>query len=80
MAWEKILPLCYAINIVHYARYGTYYIKHLRQLEKSHSVSLDEIKSFMSIRRNEISFGQAIDFAGEQTCMRNTKKNGYPFQ
>ena len=80
MAWEKNLPLCYATNIVHYARYGTYYIKHLRQLEKSHSVSLDEIKSFISIRRNEISFGQAIDFAGEQTYMRNTKKNGYPFQ
>ena len=73
MVWEKFLPLCYATNKVHYARYGTYYIQHLRQLEKSHPVPLHEIRSFMSIRRNETGIEQAIDFAGEQTYMRNTK-------
>ena len=60
-------------NKVHYARYGTYYIQHLRQLEKSHPVPLHEIRSFMSTRRNETGIEQAIDFAGEQTYMRNTK-------
>ena len=64
---KKFLTLCYARNKVNYPRYGTYYIQHLRQLEKSHPVSLDDIRSFMSIRRNEIGIGQAIDFAGEQT-------------
>ena len=33
----------------------------------------------MSIRRNEIGFGQAIDFAGEQTYMRIPKKTGILF-
>ena len=66
MTLGKFLLLCYATNKVHYARYGTYYTQNLRQLEKSHPVSLDEIKSFMSIRRNEIGIGQAIDLAGEQ--------------
>ena len=76
---KNFLTLCYARNKVNYARYGTYYIQHLRQLEKSHPVSLDDIRSFMSIRRNEIGIGQAIDFAGEQTYMRNTKTTGILF-
>ena len=69
MAWEKVLPLCYATKKVHYTCYGTYYIQHLQQLEKSHPASLDEMRSFVSIRTNEISIGQAIGFAGEHTYM-----------
>ena len=66
LVWEIFLPLCYATDKVHYARYGTYYIQHLRQLKKSHLGSLDKIRSFMSIRRNEIGIRQETNLAGEQ--------------
>ena len=83
MAWEKTLPLCYASNKLHYARYSTHCIQHLQQLKKCHRGSLDESRSSMSIRRREIGIEQAIyiDLAGEQTDMRNSKTTGiHPFQ
>ena len=66
MVWEIFLPLCYATDKVHYARYGTYYIHHLRQSQKSLLGSLDDIRSFMSIRRNEIDIREETNLAEEQ--------------
>lgn len=83
MAWEKTLPLCYASNKLHYARYSTHCIQHLQQLKKCHRGSLDESRSSMSIRRREFGIEQAIyiDLAGELTDMRNSKTTGiHPFQ
>lgn len=83
MAWEKTLPLCYASNKLHYARYSTHCIQHLQQLKKCHRGSLDESRSSMSIRRREFGIEQTIyiDLAGELTDMRNSKTTGiHPFQ
>ena len=83
MAWEKTLPLCYASNKLHYARYSTHCIQHLQQLKKCHRGSLDESRSSMSIRRREFGIEQTIyiDLAAELTDMRNSKTTGiHPFQ
>ena len=77
MMWKKFLPLCFATNRVHYARYGTYYLKSLEYLESTHPGAREEIENVgLSIRRNTIGIGQAVDLAGEQTYMRNAKTAG----
>ena len=38
LMWKKSLPLCFATNRVHYARYGTYYLKSLECLKSTHLV------------------------------------------
>ena len=75
--WNDSLPHCFATNRVHYARYGTYYVNQLNNLQTTHPGAKEEIeKSGLSIRRNNIGIGQAIDLAGEQTYMRNAKTAG----
>ena len=32
-AWENILPYYFALNKVNYARYGTYYVETLKQID-----------------------------------------------
>ena len=61
---------------IHYARYATFYIQQLKSLEESHPGAIQEIKESVSVRRNWIGIGQAIDLAGEQTYMKNAKTIG----
>ena len=63
----KIFYRCVVQQTKPITSYGTYYIQHLPQLEKFHPSSLDEIRSFISIRWDEIGIEQAIDLAVEQT-------------
>ena len=77
LMWKKSLPLCFATNRVHYARYGTYYLKSLECLKSTHPGAKEEIENVgLSIRRNTLGIGQAVDLAGEQTYMRNAKTAG----
>ena len=72
--WEESLPLCFAMNRLHYARYGTYYLNQLKNLHITHPGAKEEIEKIgISVRRNDIGIGEAIDLAGEQTYMRSTK-------
>ena len=76
-AWKELLPLFFYFDRTHYARYGTYYINSLENMELTHPGAKDElIKSGISVRRNKFGIGQAVDLAGEQTYMRNAKTSG----
>lgn len=77
LVWKESLPLCFATNRVHYARYGTYYLKSIECLESTHPGAKEEIEKVgLSVRRNTLGIGQAVDLAGEQTYMRNAKTAG----
>ena len=66
-SWDQSLPLCFATNKVHYARYGNYYLHQLQNLESTHPGATAEIEPLTSVRRNTIGIGQAMDLTGEQT-------------
>ena len=72
--WQEMLPFCFVFNKVHYARYGTFYVNQLKQLEVTHPGAKGEIEEFgLSVRRNEFTIGQAVGLAGEQTFMKSAK-------
>ena len=75
-SWDYFLPLCFTTNKIHYARYGTFYIQQLKNLDSTHPEAVQEIEHFISVRRNTFGIGQAIDLAGEQTYMKNAKTAG----
>ena len=64
-AWEYILSLCFTINKIYYARYGTFYIQQLKNLDSTHPGAFEEICEMVSVRRNKTGIGQAIDLARE---------------
>lgn len=75
--WKELLPLFFATNRIHYARYGTYYIQSLEHIESTHPGAREEIEDVgLSIRRNKLGIGQSIDLAGEQSYMRSAKTSG----
>ena len=68
LIWKESLPLCFATNRVHYARYGTYHVNCLEYLDTTHPGARQEIEDFgLSVRRNQLGVGQSIDMAGEQS-------------
>ena len=76
-SWNASLPLCFATNRVHYARYGTYYLQSLEHIDSTHPGAKEEIKTVgLSVRRNKLGIGQSIDLAGEQSYMRSAKTAG----
>jgi hypothetical protein len=77
LTWRESLPLCFATNRVHYSRYGTFYVQSLEYLESTHPGAKTEIeKNGLSVRRNTLGIGQAVDMAGEQSYMKNAKTAG----
>ena len=75
--WDSWMALCFATNRVHYARYGSYYVNFLKYIDESHPGAKDEIEERgISVRRNDLGIGQAIDLAGEQTYMKSAKTAG----
>ena len=76
-SWKSILPLFFFFDRTHYSRYGSYYIKSLELLDKTHPGAREEIMNIgISVRRNDKGIGQAIDLAGEQSYMRSAKTAG----
>ena len=68
LIWKESLPMCFATNKIHYARYGTFYVKFLKYLEDTHPGAKEEIEEKgLSVRRNTLGVGQAVDMAGEQS-------------
>ena len=77
LMWRKSLPLCFATNRVHYSRYGTFYVQSLENLESTHPGAKSDIEeNGLSVRRNTLGIGQAIDMAGEQSYMKSAKTVG----
>ena len=75
--WKESLPLCFVTNRLHYTCYGTYYVKSLESLEFSRPGAKEELsRQGLSVRRNKLGIGQAVDLAGEQTYMKNAKTAG----
>lgn len=80
LIWKESLPLCFATNRVHYARYGTYYVSGLECIDSTHPGARQEIEDLgLSVRRNQLGIGQSIDMAGEQSYTRNAKTAGTYF-
>ena len=77
LCWKKLVALCFPTNKRNYARYGTYYVKTLENLETTHPEAIEELSvKGISIRRNDFGIGQSIDGAGEQTFQRASKTSG----
>ena len=75
--WRIIYTLCFATNKRNYARYGSFYVKVLENLETTHPGAIEELsRKGLSVRRNTSGIGQSIDGAGEQTFMRSAKTSG----
>ena len=67
LIWKQSLPLCFATNRAHYSRY----------LDSTHPGGRAEMESVgLSVRRNNLGIGQAIDLAGELSRMKNVKTAG----
>ena len=77
LIWKQSLPLCFVTKRVHYSRYGSYYVNSLEYLDSTHPGARAEMESVgLSVRRNNLGIGQAIDLAGEQSYMKNAKTAG----
>ena len=67
----------FATNKIHFARYGTFYVKFLEYLEDTHPGAKEEIEEKgLSVRRNTLGIGQAVDMAGKQSHMKSAKTAG----
>ena len=77
LIWKESLPMWFATNKIHYARYGTFYVKFLEYLEDTHPGAKEEIEEKgLSKRCNTLGIGQAVDMAGEQSYMKSAKTAG----
>ena len=77
LIWKESLPMWFVTNKIHYARYGTFYVKFLGYLEDAHLGAKEEIEEKgLSVRRNTLAIGQAVDMAGEQSYMKSAKTAG----
>ena len=58
LIWKESLPMWFATNKIHYARYGTFYVKFLEHLEYTHPGAKEEIEEKgLSVRRNTLGIG-----------------------
>ena len=73
LIWKESLPMWFATNKIHYARYGTFYVKFLEYLEDTHPGAKEEIEEK---GHNTLGIGQAVDMAGEQSYMKSEKTAG----
>ena len=77
LIWKESLPMWFATNKIHYAFYGTFYVKFLEYLEDTQPGAREEIEEKgLSVRRNTLGIGQAVDMAGVQSCMKSAKTVG----
>ena len=69
--------MCFTTNKQNYAKYGTYYITQLENIEVTHPDAKEELQETgLSVAQNQFNIHQSIDGAGEQTFMRSSKTTG----
>ena len=77
LIWKESLPMWFATNKIHYACFGTFYVKFLEYLEDTHPGAKEKIEEKgLSLKRNTLGIGQAVDMAGEQRYMKSAKAAG----
>ena len=65
------------MNKINYARFGTYYVMQLQNLDLTHPGAREELeRNGMSVCRNNLNIRQSIDGAGESTFMKDAKIAG----
>ena len=75
--WAELLKLSFVMNKQNYARFGTFYMTQLANLDKTHPGAREEIESKgVSVCRNNFGIRQSVDGAGEQTFQKNSKTSG----
>ena len=76
--WKFFLPLYFALQKMNYARYGSYYVKVMENIEKMYPGLKDLLmQNGMSVQAQEsFPIRVAIDQRGEQTINRDAKTSG----
>ena len=75
--WQFWLPFIFMMNKVHYSRYGAYYCFLMEHLDANYPGAREEMEMYgLSVKRNNLGIGQAVDLAGEQTLMKHAKTAG----
>ena len=77
-AWEYMIPFYFALNKVNYARYGSYYLQQMKNIQTLYPglKSLLEHKGLSVQAQNRYAIRTAIDQRGEQTINRDAKTSG----
>jgi hypothetical protein len=80
-AWLKLLPMYFALNKINYARYGSYYVYTLINMEHLYPGLRDLIdKEGLSVQAQDLCpLRTSIDQRGEQTINRDAKTSGKYF-
>lgn len=80
-AWLKLLPMHFALNKINYARYGSYYVYTLTNMEHLYPGLRDLIdKGGLSVQaQDSYPLRTSIDRRGEQTINRDAKTSGKLF-
>ena len=76
--WEFMLPFYFGLNKTNYARYGSYYVKCLGNIESLHpgNRQLIEEKGLSVQGQSSYALRTAVDQRGEQTINRDAKVAG----
>ena len=73
-AWERVLPYYFIFNKINYARYGSYYVQVLKQIESKYPGLKLLLPCGLSVQAQETQLVRtAIDQRGEQTINRDAK-------
>ena len=77
-SWEKFLPFYFAFNMFNYARYGSYYVHTLKNMEALYPGLKGMLKKTgLSVQAQEqYPMRTAVDQRGEQTINRDAKTAG----
>ena len=77
-AWERFLPYYFVFNMFNYARYGSFYVETLKNIEKIYPGMKELLKkNGMSVQgQDRYPSRTAIDQRGEQTINRDAKTSG----
>ena len=77
-AWQEMLPFYFAINLVNYARYGSYYVEMLKNLDQSHPglKALLSKQGLTAQAQERYLCRTSIDQRGEQSINRDAKTTG----
>ena len=78
LAWKKMLPLYFYFNKMNYARYGDYYLQHLRHIETLNPGMKELLMAKgMSVQAQTVHpVRTATDRRGEQTINKDAKTTG----
>jgi len=77
-SWEKMLPMYFAFNKTNYARYGTWYVQTLKEIDDRYPglKPLLELQCLSVQAQTSYPIRTSIDQRGEQSINRDAKTPG----